>query len=388
MSGPWSSNEGSSDGSSDTDAEHMRTAIHTEAIDQLPLRSVEEGVDGVEDKELLKRGFEKSSKEEVEEVFRKRLHELDSVPPNGETKQSRLNESQVNMSQESESSVEESSIDIDNLAPNAMGANEAREKDHRWKILVWGQPGSGKTHFVYTAEDPLCIIDTEGKSDDIAHKFPDKDFYIWQPSGYDEALEAVHEALDVLDHYKSENGRIGTICVDSMSILWEWSQQKYVDKFYPSTPFEDAKEQFSSGFGGGQSDWKQIKSYHSDFRQVMTESEYNMVWTAMEEQDYSAKMEDGVDRKKPVGEKNNVYKVDHILHIDQDHKGVPTGSLEKSGLTKYRFTGLEYPTFEKTTEVVNAIEEAELSDEEVEVSELTDHDISVMQGNPRFVDDE
>lgn len=387
MTDPWSNSSDEDDEDEDNQsASQLSTAIDTNALDNLPIENVEEGVNSVDDVDLLKRAYEKTDSSEVEDLVQDRLHDLDAVPPNGETEQSSLEDS--TMSDDTEDTAEESSIDVSSIAPNAMSSEEAKNKEHTWRVMSWGDPGVGKTHFAYTMPGPVCLIDTEGKADHIAHKF-DKEFFIWQPEDYDGAKEALNEALDVLDQYRAEADEIGTLAVDSMSIMWEWAQQKYVDKFYPDTSYEEAKENFTAGFGGGQSDWKKIKDFHNaKFREIMLNSPYHILWTAMAEDDYEAAMDGVQGREKPVGEKNNVYKVDHIIHIDQNEEGVPTGSLEKSGLTKYRFTGLEHPDFEKMSNVVDSIEDAEQSDEDVDVNELTDYDISVMQGNPRFINNE
>lgn len=107
----------------------------------------------------------------------------------------------------------------------------------------------------------------------------------------------------------------------------------------------------------------------------------------MSKKDYNAMLKEDLDDTpdKPDGEKNNIYKVDHILHIRQNDKGVPVAELEKSGLVKHRFSGLEYPSFDKLEDIVETIDEAENTEDEVDVAEVTGYDISVVKGNPRFI---
>lgn len=251
------------------------------------------------------------------------------------------------------------------IAPDAVTLEEAQESEYTWRLLVWGEPGLGKTHFAYTAPKPLAYIDTEGKAEAIADKFDfgENEFMLWQPDGYGEAKTALDQALSFLDWWKDEEGRLGTIVVDSMSVLWPWAQQKYVDDYYSSD--QSAEEvNFSSGFGGGKSDWKVIKRYHNkEFRQVMLETDYHVVWTAMSEEDYSAKMEKDLDHTpdKPAGEKENRYKCTDILKLEE-RDGRTAGFLQKSGRTKFRYRGLGYPTFDKHREVVEELANMETRD--------------------------
>lgn len=377
-------------------------AVNSGGIDQFASSEVEDSVAETDNEQLLKDAYETSNDAEVQMVIRDRLHELDASVPEGETTQGSLSGSEDNQEeqdagpseapQEDPASTEsvsgttqEKSIQVGDLAPSAMTPDQASESQHKWRVMVWGRPSVGKSHFAYTMPSPVCILDTEGKADDIAHKF-DEDFYIWQPEGYDEAKEGMEEAFDVLDAYREQTGQIGTLVVDSMSIMWTWAQQKYVDKYKDDDDLEEAREDFQTGFGSGESDWQKIKEYHGpDFRRQMLNTPYHLCWTAMAEKDYDAAYEDDADRDKPAGEKNNVYKVDHILHLRRDDEGIPVGDLEKSGLVQHRFVDLESPTFDDLGTVVRDVEEAELADGEVNVDEVTDYDIGVVKGNPRLL---
>lgn len=271
------------------------------------------------------------------------------------------------------------------VAPNAMTIDEAAERKPTWRILLWGDPGKGKTHFSYTMPEPVCIIDTEQKADVIAHKF-DREVYLWQPSNYDEAREALAEAIEVLDMKNGEDNGRGTIVVDSMSVVWGWSQSKYVDEFYPGKDVEDVE--LSTGFGSGQSDWKKIKEYHNaNFRQVMLDTEYHLCWTAMREDDYEAIIEEGANRAdKPAGEKENPYKASDIIRIAENSEGKPVGLLQKSALVspKNYYKGLEFPTFEKHRKISREIEEME-TEGDVDPAQLS-YDVDLVEGKPTATD--
>jgi hypothetical protein len=274
----------------------------------------------------------------------------------------------------SRASVETDSIDV----------KEAAEMENRWSILVWSKPGKGKTHFGYSSKEPVCIIDTEGKSHHLADDFEHKTVKLFQPSDYDEALENLHQAVEMLEQVKRESGRIGTLVVDSMSIMWEWSQQKYVDKFYRG---KDADEvNFTSGMGtGGQSDWKQIKRYHNTmFRQAIIDSPFHFVWTAMSTDDYEAAIENDVSfsPKKPSGEKDNEYKASEVLRLRENENGVTVGELEKSDKVNHNYTGLKKPDYNKHKAVTMAIKDAE-NDNRAMSSVEAEFGVTVFEGNPR-----
>lgn len=278
----------------------------------------------------------------------------------------------------------ESTFDDASVESEAIDVTEAAEMENRWSMLVWSDPGRGKTHFGYTAKEPVCIIDTEGKAHHLADRFNDKKVKIYQPSNYDEALDALHDALDLLQEVKDKTGRVGTVVVDSMSIMWDWAQQKYVDKFYRNKNVDEVE--FSSAIGSsGKSDWKQIKRYHNvKFRQAMIDSDFHFLWTAMAADDYNAAIEESLSftPQKPSGEKDNEYKASEVFRLRENDEGVTVGELEKSDKIGHLYTGLRKPTFPKHKEVVDAIKNAENGSRSIDSVE-TEFDIEVFEGNPR-----
>lgn len=282
-------------------------------------------------------------------------------------------------------------VSVETIAPDALTVSEAAQLARRWTTLVWGEPGLGKSHFGMTGQPPVCVIDTEGKADELAHKFTDSaydDPFIWQPSNFDEALRALEQAIDLLDAFHDQEGVVGTIVVDSMSVMWGWSQQKYVDKFYPNAD-DPSEVELSTGFGSGKSDWKQIKNYHNvQFRQRMIDTPYHLTWTAMSEDDYEAQLNEGSrDAEKPAGEKENVYKVDEVIRLKEGSDGAPVAVLQKSGKVKHRYTGLRYPTFQKHKQVIEAIDSAENGNGTI-ASVESKYGVSIVEGNPEYISDD
>jgi len=245
-------------------------------------------------------------------------------------------------------------VDLSELAPSAMGVNEAAEKDHTWKIMCWSSEGCGKTHLCYTMPEPVCFIDTENKADDIAHKFSDKVVQIWQPSDFDEAVDYRNEALSFLSEYESQTGQKGTIVVDSMDVMWDWAKHKYMDKYYENTNNEDVNLTLE--------DWGPIKKIHNGkFRQAMESCDFHVGWTATRKDDINSAIEENLDETpdKPGGESNNPYKVNSILRLKANDDGIPMGVLHKSGIVRFKYIGLRRPTFQKHKEIIEWVEEME-----------------------------
>lgn len=245
-------------------------------------------------------------------------------------------------------------VHLSDLAPSATSVSEAAEQAHTYKIMAWSDPGEGKTHFGYTMPEPVCIIDTENKAADIAHKFSDKEVQIWTPKNFDEAVQHRDEALNLLSEYEAQTGKTGTLMVDSMAVMWEWSQHKYIGEWYPNTPPDKVNLDLQ--------DWPKIKDYHNKkFRKPMEECDFHVYWTSTRKDDVNAAIENDMDTTpdKPGGETNNAYKVNSILRLRLNENGVPVGDLQKSGLVRFKYIGLRRPTFQKHREIVEELEEIE-----------------------------
>lgn len=288
-----------------------------------------------------------------------------------------------------ESEADDTGVDIKSIAPEALTVEEAAAQERRWSVLVWGNPGLGKSHLGMSAPEPVVVIDTEGKANELAHKFRGTGRYeqspiILQPSDYDEVLDALEKAIRLLDEFRDVYDVMGTIVVDSMSVMWEWAQQKYVDKYYPDAD-APADVEFKTGFSKGRSDWKVIKKFHNTrFRQVLIDCPYHLVWTAMRTDDYESQFEGDTQADKPAGEKNNIYKVDEIIRLREGSDGAPIGELQKSGKIKHRYTGLRYPTFEKHRDIVEAIDEAEAGRGTID-GVAKRFDVRIVEGNPAYL---
>ncbi len=268
--------------------------------------------------------------------------------------------------------------------PNAVSPGEAATRDRRWKILVWGPPKLFKTHFCYTMPEPIAYIDTEGKADDIAQKFTDKNVQIWQPKNmsadpdtkFRRTKKALDEALEWLEWYRDNEGVIGTIVVDSVTLTWEWAQVHHKLENYPIKSEEEGVEsiELSANFNSSQeSDWAAIKEYHNgEFRERITDSEFHFCWTAMERQDIQRAIDEetNIQLYEPKGEPDNDYKADTVIRARKDSDRGKVGDLVGSNFTDNVFVGLKKPTFPKTRDAIEAIANAEASSDPTDRSEL------------------
>lgn len=284
-------------------------------------------------------------------------------------------------------------MEITDIAAGGQTRDEATvtPEDHIWRWLIFGKPGVGKTHFSLTAPEPIMFIDTEGKGDAILEKF-DKEIVYFEVENYDELQSAVAQSLDTLQAVEDgqvdgfEEGTIGTIVIDRMSDVWEMSQHKYSQKAYPGKDPGDID--FMSRLEGGD-DWQQIKHFHNNqVRRPVVRSGYHVMMTAGEQDDYNTMMDLGLDftPQKASGEKRNEEKCTEYIHIVQDVDGTPVGNLRKTALTKWKFGRLDWPTFDKATNVIETISEAERSPDKVDLTQLErELDVDIMDRNPDVV---
>ena len=302
---------------------------------------------------------------------------------NDEIEQTESENDDENEIQQKESMTD--NVNLESLTPGAMNVQDAADQEHTWGILIWGHEGAGKSHFGYTMPEPVCFIDTENKADDIAHKFSDKVAHIWQPDNFDEAVQARDEALNYLSEYLSQTDKTGTIVVDSMDDIWTWAQHKYINKYMSNTDVEDVNLDLE--------DWAPIKKIHNEgFRNEIKNCDFNFLWTATRKDDLNRKIEEGMEETpdKPGGESKNKYRANSIIRLQTNPEGIPEGTLHKSGILRFKYMGLERPTFQKHKHVVQNIQDIETdganSTEEVEELYDGEHDIyGVTEANLRYL---
>lgn len=278
-------------------------------------------------------------------------------------------------------------VDVSSIAPDAMDKDESDAKEHIWRTLGYGNPGTGKTHYGFTHPEPIFCIDTENKAHSITDKF-DKEIFLFEVNNYDEATNALNQSLDALEAYWNEENVRGTLMVDSMSNMWDWAQQKYMEMAYPGREVNEVN--FTSALQGGDSDWQAIKRLHNErFREKMVTSNFHLYWTSTSREDYASILSGSDDPPaKPEGEKNNIYKATEVLHFYEGEDGKPAANLKKNARTKWRFGGLYYPTFHKVSEILDSIVAAEKNPDSITLGELKEtfpQDVELYDGDPDIV---
>jgi hypothetical protein len=222
----------------------------------------------------------------------------------------------------------------------------------------------------------VAYIDLEGKADELADKF-DKELYYWTPEDFDEAKEALDEALELLAAYH-EKGVRGTIVVDSMTTLWEMVKVDYAKWAYQTDKLSEVN--FQSQLEGSD-DWSKIKARHNEeYRDRILESPYHVVFTSGAKEDYNAVMQ-GADGKPMTddGERRNRYEVKDVVRLRVDDQGRTVADLHKSARTRYSFAGLPWAEWDDIYGAIDDISAAEQSDEAVDTSQW---DFDVYEGQP------
>lgn len=270
-------------------------------------------------------------------------------------------------------------FNVQQVAPDAVSRTEAAESEKVRSLFVWGPEGSGKTHVAHTAPGPICYIDTEGKADELAPKFSRKRIWYFEVGDYSAAKDAMQQSLTLLRKVKSETGVRGTIVVDSMTALWEYSKVDYAKYKYQT---EDLSEvDFKSQLQGGK-DWTKIRARHNDeFRDVILDSPFHVVLTSGEKENYNydEDAQDFNERMTPDGEKRNEYAVKEVVRLKIAPDGQTVGSLRKAAKTRFSFMDMEWPDWNSIYGAIDRLYEAEQSAGSVDVS---DWEFSVVKGQP------
>ena len=93
------------------------------------------------------------------------------------------------------------------------------------KVLLWGEPETGKTHAALTFPPPVYVVDTEFGTAPLLHKFEGKEIYVFEACQLDaraevdplQSLEAVEKAITALQRLEK-----GTVVIDSATDIWQW----------------------------------------------------------------------------------------------------------------------------------------------------------------------
>lgn len=197
------------------------------------------------------------------------------------------------------------------------------------KVIIYGQEGTGKTHFMYTFPKPLFVLATEERTKLILPKFASlknkNDIGIVMVKSYDDVLRMVDLAIKKLKAVEKETGAIGTIALDSSSAFYDFCLMKRaVDLGYDGRDFAQIK--FSP-----RDDYGFINAYHDKVRDMMIDSGFNVVFTAKEKAKYNKDNQFVIDDYYPDGKKDNGHAFDiSIRNVIKNNE--PWSSFRKTSI--------------------------------------------------------
>ena len=106
------------------------------------------------------------------------------------------------------------------------------EVSDKLKVAVYGDPGSGKSHFAASFPEPVFVIDTENRFARLGSKYPGKDIrvmhcYEEDDEGLFDPVATLHKAEVAIARARAacKDGAVGTIVIDSASDIWVMAQE-------------------------------------------------------------------------------------------------------------------------------------------------------------------
>ena len=183
---------------------------------------------------------------------------------------------------------------------------DTASKKRGLKVLAYGRPGSGKTDFSLSAPGPIYVLDTEMGSSALKYRYEGKDikilnlFSLNPEDGYIKTKEAVSTLMGLI-----EQGKVGTVVIDSLTDLWEFSQDYAKTTIWKIKTTDRLKQQW---------DWGVINKLYYKLLKPLLLSNINLVFTARAAEEYAAAGQPtGVE--KPKTQKDTPHWVDIIVQM-------------------------------------------------------------------------
>jgi len=177
------------------------------------------------------------------------------------------------------------------------------EKKRGYKIGIYGDFATGKTHFALTAPEPIFIIDTEMGAAPLSFNFLNKDIKVLDVAEKDgvESYKKVVKAIEFI----SEQEKIGSVVIDSVSDVWEFCQEYAKVKIFNLKPLDRLKQQW---------DWGVINKLYLKIILKLLKLDCNLILTARENEIYASPGQP-TNMVKPKWQKNTGFWVDFVLHM-------------------------------------------------------------------------
>lgn len=199
---------------------------------------------------------------------------------------------------------------------------KAAEEKRGLKVGIYGDFGTGKTHFALTAPEPVFIIDTEMGSALLSHNFEGKDIKVLDVAETDAtaSYEKISDAIDLIAEQKD----VGTVIFDSATDLWEICQEYAKINIFKIKPEARLAQQW---------DWGVINKLYMKMIMKLLRLDCNMIITAREAEVYAGAGQP-TSQVKPKWQKSTGHWVDFVLHntkkIDKLGKLTFNTNIEKS----------------------------------------------------------
>ncbi len=190
------------------------------------------------------------------------------------------------------------------------------------KIGLYGDFGTGKTHFALTAPEPIFIIDTEIGAAPLAHIFKDKDIKILDVAE-ENGSKSYEKIVEAIDHITQQEN-VGTVIIDSVTDLWEFAQEHAKIEIFKIKPEQRLAQQW---------DWGVINKLYLKLILKLLKLNCNLILTARESEVYGGAGKP-MDIYKPKWQKNTGFWVDFVIYqtkkVERDGKTIFTSTIEKS----------------------------------------------------------
>jgi hypothetical protein len=148
------------------------------------------------------------------------------------------------------------------------------------KVGIYGEPGSGKSHFAATFPEPIYVIDTENRFARLGRKFPGKDIrvmhcYAEDKDGIFDPVATLHKMEQAISQIrkmsKEKTSSVGTIVLDSTSDVWQYSMEYMKIEHLTKDRFALVnREGWNWGIANKRNDAVVLKSIVQDAHVVLT----------------------------------------------------------------------------------------------------------------------
>lgn len=235
-------------------------------------------------------------------------------------------------------------------APIAFKPLTEADEKRGLKVGIYGDFGTGKTHFALTAPEPIYIIDTEMGSAPLAHTFKGKDINVIDVAEQDAtaSYEKISAAIDLI----AAQEKIGTVIFDSITDLWEICQEYAKVNIFKIKPEARLAQQW---------DWGVINKLYMKMLMKLLRLDCNLIITGREAEIYAGAGQI-TNQVKPKWQKTTGFWVDFVLHntkqIDKMGKLTFNTNIEKSRPTAKlmgkTFHGLDFAQLQEEVNKVKS----------------------------------